>query len=106
MLPGEFINYSKEEVFKKYKQLRYTKNNNSYFLYLIYTTGTCVYVGETSNIFWRIVKHKNKCSNESVICLQEHSDKKTVLKLEKHLIRVLKPKFNSRYCQATQLELF
>ncbi|WP_205504629.1 GIY-YIG nuclease family protein [Rufibacter psychrotolerans] len=106
MLPGEFIKYSRGEVFRKYKQLRYTKDNDSYFLYLIYTAGTCVYVGETSNIFWRIVKHKNKCSKESLIYLQEHSNKETVLILEKHLIMVLKPKFNSRYCQAAQLELF
>ncbi|WP_183906777.1 GIY-YIG nuclease family protein [Rufibacter immobilis] len=93
-------------MFKKYKQLRYTKNNNSFFLYLIYTAGTCVYVGETSNIFWRVTKHKAKCTAGSVIYLREYPEKETVLRLEKHYIRMLKPKFNSRYCQANQLELF
>ncbi|WP_370457664.1 GIY-YIG nuclease family protein [Rufibacter sp. XAAS-G3-1] len=82
------------------------KGNNSHFLYLIFTAGDCVYVGETSNIFWRIMKHKAKCNNDSEVYLQEHPEKRTVLILEKHFIRVFKPKFNKRYCQASQLELF
>ncbi|KAA3435916.1 GIY-YIG nuclease family protein [Rufibacter hautae] len=106
MLLDQFSKYNREEVLKKYKALRYIRDNNSYFLYLIFTAGACVYVGETSNIFWRIVKHKDKCGSDSVIYMQEHPDKEAVLRLEKHYIRVLKPKFNSRYCQAGQLELF
>ncbi len=82
------------------------KENRSYFLYLIFDSGTCVYVGETSNIFWRVIKHKDKCSEGAVIYLQEYPDKEDVLKLEKHYIRMLKPKFNNRYCQINQLELF
>ncbi|WP_460881160.1 GIY-YIG nuclease family protein [Pontibacter rugosus] len=82
------------------------KENRSYFLYLIFDSETCVYVGETSNIFWRVVKHKDKCSDGAAIYLQEYQDKEEVLKLEKHYIRILKPKFNSRYCQPHQLELF
>ncbi|MCC9138799.1 hypothetical protein LN995_20445 [Pontibacter silvestris] len=60
----------------------------------------------TSNIFWRVIKHKDKCSADSVIYFQEYQDKEEVLKLEKYYIRMLKPKFNSRYCQPDQLELF
>ena len=101
-----FLRYSRREVLKQYRKLRYVRDNQSYFLYLIFTSGSCVYVGETSSIFWRIIKHKDKCSAESVIYLQEYQDKEEVLKLEKHYIRMLKPKFNSRYCQPHQLELF
>ncbi|WP_347160468.1 GIY-YIG nuclease family protein [Pontibacter chitinilyticus] len=98
--------YSRREVLKEYRKLRHIRDNQSYFLYLIFDDDTCVYVGETSNIFWRIIKHKDKCSAASVIYLQEHPDKEEALKLEKHYIRMLKPKFNSRYCQPDQLELF
>lgn len=101
-----FFRYSREEVLKQYRKLRYVRDNQSYFLYLIFDADTCVYVGETSNIFWRIIKHKDKCSSGSVIYLQEHPEKEEVLKLEKHYIRMLKPKFNSRYCRPEQLELF
>ncbi|WP_347160354.1 GIY-YIG nuclease family protein [Pontibacter chitinilyticus] len=101
-----FKKYSRNEVLKKYRHLRYVRDNSTYFLYFIFDGGECVYVGETSNIFWRVVKHKDKCSPEAVICLQEYPDKQEVLKLEKHFIRVLKPKFNSRYCLEGQLELF
>ncbi|MFD3003642.1 GIY-YIG nuclease family protein [Pontibacter toksunensis] len=103
---SRFRRYSRREVLANYKRLRYIRDNNSYFLYLIFEADTCVYVGETSNIFWRIIKHKDKCSDEAVIYFQEYSDKEEVLRLEKHYIRMLKPKFNSRYCQPHQLELF
>jgi predicted GIY-YIG superfamily endonuclease len=106
MLLDNLPKYSRREVLKEYRKLRYVRDNQSYFLYLIFDAGTCVYVGETSNIFWRIIKHKDKCSDESVIYLQEYPNKEEVLRLEKHHIRVLKPKFNSRYCQPSQLELF
>ena len=102
----EFRQYRRREVLHQYRKLRYVKANRSYFLYLIFDMGTCVYVGETSNIFWRIVKHKDKCSDEAVIYLHEYPDKEQVLRLEKHYIRILKPMFNSRYCQPNQLELF
>ncbi|WP_169788223.1 GIY-YIG nuclease family protein [Rufibacter tibetensis] len=102
----DFSTYSREEVLRNFKEFRYVRDNQSYFLYLIFTAGACVYVGETSNIFWRIVKHRDKCADDSIIYLQEYPDKDVVLKLEKHYIRVLKPMFNSRYCQAGQLELF
>ncbi|MFT2011458.1 GIY-YIG nuclease family protein [Pontibacter sp. 13R65] len=102
----KFHRYSRGGVLKQYRKLRYIRENKMYFLYLIFDSGTCVYVGETSNIFWRIIKHKDKCSAESVIYLQEYQDKEEVLRLEKHYIRKLKPKFNNRYCQAGQLELF
>ena len=98
--------YSRKEVLMNYRSLRYVRDNNSYFLYLIFDAGTCVYVGETSNIFWRIIKHKDKSSTESLIYLQEYPGKEQVLRLEKHYIRMLKPKFNNRYCQPDQLELF
>ena len=101
-----FRRYSRREVLKSYRSLRYVRDNDSYFLYLIFEAGTCVYVGETSNIFWRIVKHRDKCSEGTVIYLQEYPDKEQVLRLEKHCIRMLKPTFNNRYCQPNQLELF
>jgi predicted GIY-YIG superfamily endonuclease len=103
---SRFRRYSRREVLMNYRGLRYVRDNDSYFLYLIFDAGTCVYVGETSNIFWRIVKHKDKCSAEAVIYLREYPDKEQVLRLEKHYIRMLKPKFNNRYCQPDQLELF
>ncbi|MCC9167896.1 GIY-YIG nuclease family protein [Pontibacter harenae] len=106
MFITEFQRLSRREVLKEYRRLRYVKNNRSYFLYFIFESGECVYVGETSNIFWRMVKHKGKCSEQSVICLKEYHDKQEVLKLEKHYIRTLKPKFNNRYCLEGQLELF
>ncbi|WP_229972911.1 GIY-YIG nuclease family protein [Pontibacter harenae] len=102
----DFDGLSRREVLREYKKLRYVKNNSSYFLYFIFDSGECVYVGETSNIFWRVVKHKDKCTEEAVIYLREYQDKQEVLKLEKHYIRVLKPKFNNRYCLEGQLELF
>jgi predicted GIY-YIG superfamily endonuclease len=102
----DFSAYSRGEVLRSYKGLRNVRDNKSYFLYLIFTSGSCVYVGETSNIFWRIVKHRDKCVEETVIYLREYSDKETVLKLEKHYIRILKPMFNNRYCSKNQLELF
>jgi predicted GIY-YIG superfamily endonuclease len=102
----EFKKYSRREVLKKYRKLRYVRDNDTYFLYLIFDAGTCVYVGETSNIFWRIIKHRDKCSEGTVIYLQEYPDKEQVLRLEKHYIRTLKPIFNNRYCQPHQLELF
>ncbi|WP_162055938.1 GIY-YIG nuclease family protein [Pontibacter pamirensis] len=102
----EFRQYRRREVLHQYRSWRYVKENRSYFLYLIFDSGTCVYVGETSNIFWRVIKHKDKCSEGAVIYLQEYPDKEDVLKLEKHYIRMLKPKFNNRYCQINQLELF
>ncbi|WP_162055974.1 GIY-YIG nuclease family protein [Pontibacter pamirensis] len=102
----EFRQYSRREVLKRYRKLRHVRDNKSYFLYLIFDSGTCVYVGETSNIFWRVIKHKDKCADGSMIYLQEYQDKEEVLKLEKHYIRMLKPKFNNRYCQINQLELF
>ncbi|MCC9168918.1 GIY-YIG nuclease family protein [Pontibacter harenae] len=101
-----FQRYSRREVLANYRSLRYVKNNGSYFLYLIFGANICVYVGETSNIFWRIIKHKDKCSDDALIYLQEHQDKEEVLRFEKHYIQMLKPKFNSRYCQPDQLELF
>ena len=103
---NRFRRYSRREVLTNYRSLRYVRDNDSYFLYLIFDAGTCVYVGETSNIFWRIVKHKDKCSDGTVIYLQEYPDKEQVLRLEKHYIRMLKPIFNNRYCQPNQLELF
>ncbi|MFB9865684.1 GIY-YIG nuclease family protein [Rufibacter immobilis] len=106
MKVDDFSAYNREEVLKNYKELRYVKDNKSYFLYLIFTAGACVYVGETCNIFWRVIKHKSKCAQDSVIYLQEYSDKERVLKLEKHYIRILKPMFNNRYCSKNQLELF
>ena len=102
----KFNKYSRREVLKEYRTLRYVRDNDSYFLYLIFEAGTCVYVGETSNIFWRIVKHKDKCSDAALIYFQEYPDKEQVLRLEKHYIRMLKPIFNNRYCQPSQLELF
>ncbi|WP_210466868.1 GIY-YIG nuclease family protein [Rufibacter roseolus] len=102
----DFKAYSREEVLRNFKKLRYIRDNKTYFLYLIFNSGSCVYVGETSNIFWRIVKHRDKCAEESVIYLREYPDKEMVLKLEKHYIRILKPMFNNRYCQTGQLELF
>lgn len=102
----EFHRYSRREVLKKYKELRYIRNNASYFLYLIFDDTNFVYVGETSNIFWRMVKHKAKCTEDSMIYLQEYNDKEQVLRLERHYIRVLKPKFNNRYCLINQIEIF
>lgn len=93
-------------MLKAYKHLRYVRDNTSYFLYFIYEGASCVYVGETSNIFWRMAKHKAKCTDHSVIYLQEFPDKEQVLRLERHYIRVLKPKFNNRFCYEGQLELF
>lgn len=101
-----FRRYSRREVLKSYRGLRYVRDNDSYFLYLIFEADTCVYVGETSNIFWRIVKHRDKCSDAALIYFQEYPDKEQVLRLEKHYIRTLKPIFNNRYCQPNQLELF
>lgn len=102
----EFRQYNRREVLKRYRRLRHVRNNNSYFLYLIFDADTCVYVGVTSNIFWRFIKHRDNCSDGAVIFLQEYPDKEQVLRLEKHYIRMLKPMFNSRYCQPHQLELF
>ncbi|MCC9167977.1 GIY-YIG nuclease family protein [Pontibacter harenae] len=101
-----FHNYNRKDLLKEFRHLRYVKNNRSYFLYFIFECGECIYVGETSNIFWRMVKHKGKCSDTTVIYLEEYQDKQEVLKLEKHYIRTLKPKFNNRYCLEGQLELF
>lgn len=103
---SRFRRYSRREVLVNYRSLRYVRDNDTYFLYLIFDVGTCVYVGETSNIFWRIVKHRDKCSEGTEIYLQEYPDKQQVLRLEKHYIRMLKPIFNNRYCQPQQLELF
>jgi len=103
---NRFRRYSRGEVLTNYRSLRYVRNNNSFFLYLIFDAGSCVYVGETSNIFWRIIKHKDKCPDGAVIYFQEYPDKEQVLRLEKHYIRMLKPIFNNRYCQPNQLELF
>ncbi|MBJ6120084.1 GIY-YIG nuclease family protein [Pontibacter sp. BT310] len=98
--------YSRKEVLKAFKHLRYVRDNNTYFLYLIFEGDDCVYVGETSNIFWRMAKHKAKCSDNSQVILREYMSKEEVLRLEKHFIRMLKPKFNNRYCLEGQLELF
>jgi hypothetical protein len=98
--------YSREELLRDFKGLRYVRDNQTYFLCLILHRRSCLYVGETSNIFWRIAKLQDKCSEESVIYLQEYSDKETVLKLEKHYIRILKPMFNNRYCMINQVELY
>ena len=98
--------YSRREVLRAYKHLRYVRDNTSYFLYFIMEAGVCVYVGETSNIFWRMAKHKAKCTGTSLIYLQEYENKEQVLRLERHYIRMLKPKFNNRYCLEGQLELF
>ncbi len=103
---ADFKKYDRSQALKEYKSLRYIKENKSYFLYLIFNAEVCVYVGETSNLFWRLIKHKAKCSQESVIYLKEYADKATVLQQEKHYIRMLKPIFNIRYCSASQLELF
>lgn len=103
---SSFSRVSREDILKSYKGLRYTRDNCSYFLYFIFNSEKCVYIGETSNIFWRIVKHKAKCGEDAVIYLKEYEDKEMVLKLEKHFIRKLKPMFNTRHCYAGQMELF
>ncbi|WP_276499879.1 GIY-YIG nuclease family protein [Pontibacter litorisediminis] len=97
---------SRREVLREYRHLRYVRDNTSYFLYFIMEAGVCVYVGETSNIFWRMAKHKAKCTEASQIYLQEYENKEQVLRLERHYIQTLKPKFNNRFCQEGQLELF
>lgn len=98
--------YSRREVLRAYKHLRYVRENTSYFLYFIMDAGVCVYVGETRNIFWRMAKHKAKCTEISQIYLQEYENREQVLRLERHYIQTLKPKFNNRFCQEGQLELF
>ncbi|GHA81150.1 GIY-YIG nuclease family protein [Pontibacter akesuensis] len=105
MLPASKT-LSRREVLRAYKHLRYVRDNTSYFLYFIVEGGVCVYVGETSNIFWRMAKHKAKCTEASRIYLQEYGDKEQVLRLERHYIRTLKPKYNNRFCLEGQLELF
>ncbi|MDX5422291.1 MAG: GIY-YIG nuclease family protein [Hymenobacteraceae bacterium] len=106
MIEDNLKKYSRREVLREYRHLRYVRDNTTYFLYFIFDAGHCVYVGETSNIFWRMVKHRAKCTEESVVYLQEFADKEQVLRLERHFIRRLKPKFNNRFCLEGQLELF
>jgi predicted GIY-YIG superfamily endonuclease len=106
MILENLSSYGRKEVLKAFKHLRYVRDNSTYFLYFIFEGGDCIYVGETSNIFWRMAKHRDKCTDTSLIYLQEYKSKEEVLRLEKHFIRMLKPKFNNRYCQEGQLELF
>jgi predicted GIY-YIG superfamily endonuclease len=106
MILENLSSYGRKEVLKAFKHLRYVRDNSTYFLYFIFEGGDCIYVGETSNIFWRMAKHRAKCTDTSLIYLQEYKSKEEVLRLEKHFIRMLKPKFNNRYCLEGQLELF
>ncbi|KAA5539035.1 GIY-YIG nuclease family protein [Adhaeribacter rhizoryzae] len=97
--------FNRVEIVKAFKYQRYLHYNSIFFVYIILESDEPLYVGSTSNVFWRMQKHQNKISSRTSIYIKSFERKVDALREERHFIRLLKPKYNKRHCNRYQLEL-
>lgn len=76
-----------------------TQIGAGYGKWLVYAlldeAGTCVYVGQTTNLFRRMMQHGNKGVAE--VYFKPVSTYREALDLERFLIETLLPRWNRRY---------
>ncbi|RDC58676.1 GIY-YIG nuclease family protein [Adhaeribacter pallidiroseus] len=64
-----------------------------------------VYIGCTSSLYWRLVKHSSKITENAQVYFKEYTTREEALQHEKRCIKLWKPRMNIKYSNWWQMEL-
>lgn len=102
----EMQRHTRKHVLKRWKEFK-----QKHYVYFIFhqvpdnPQVRPVYIGCTSSLYWRLVKHSRKITDKSQVFFKEFDTKAEALQFEKRSIKLWKPRLNVKYSDWWQLEL-
>lgn len=102
----EMQRHTRKHLLKRCKELKL-----KHYVYFIFhqvpdTPQVCpVYIGCTSSLYWRLVKHSRKITDASQVFFKEFNTRREALRYERRCIKLWKPRLNIKYSNWWQLEL-
>jgi hypothetical protein len=75
------------------------QDQNKFYVYILVLNGQFVYIGRTSNLYSRMITHKNKKDFTDILLLEYNTYKETY-KVETTLIKIYKPIHNIKCVNA------
>ncbi|QNF31364.1 GIY-YIG nuclease family protein (plasmid) [Adhaeribacter swui] len=102
----EMSRYCRKHLLKRWKEVK--AKHYVYFIFDQEPTSAHVrpvYIGCTSSLYWRLVKHSRKIAGASWVYFKEFTSKEEALRYEKRSIKLWKPRLNIKYSDWWQLDL-
>jgi len=102
----EMLRYTRAHLLKRWITFK-----EKHYVYFIYHQEPDtpqvrpVYIGCTSSLYWRLVKHSKKITKNSQVFFKEFDTKEEALQYEKRSIKIWKPRLNVKYSNWWQMDL-